>query len=550
MTNRVKIANLKGPKGETGPQGPASAEGLLTNEAIAQNLSVPGEARDVLEASFADRLKVSEPTGDPENRLSPSAVHTALPPSGHPHNAFPAVAKLPDGRYLAAWRAGSSHSSLDGVACCSWYTPGQGWSPTVQIDTDEAGGDVRDVGLVVDGSTVVLTFYHRNASESVRQSYFKTSTDNGESWTPRTIIPFGFNGYAFMAAAMTVLPDGSWLAGCYGMNTGDTKQRIGVVKSTDKGASWSARVNLTGVGDFSEINMISTGGSNVLALIRTTPDAKWMLACSSADGGATWTAPVNAFMGEGNPHMTRMRDGVIVVTYRSLEQSWNGGSAYLAARTFDGVRWSDELLFGRATWWMVYADTIETDVDGELLCVWAAESTASASTVYATVLTSGATVSALGPTISPVAASSKIAKQYLRLALTAATVVVPAATWTPLSWGSQIVDYWNGWAPNAPNAITVNEGGLYQVHFQVRVITTVTTEAYVAIWRTGGGAPDEAIIQAPFPNGQTYGEIGGPVELAPGFDYQARVYFASGNTLSGTVNVARTRLTIAKLKGM
>lgn len=531
------------------PRGLPGVLAIENDDAVATYVAAEdSQTRAALETAMADRIRVSTPGGDTENRMSPSSVHAALPQSGRSHNAFPGVTKLPDGRYLASWRAASGHSVIDGVAVCSWFTQGLGWSPVEQIDTDEATGDVRDVGLSVDGSKVILTFYHRSADETVRESYFKTSIDNGATWTPRTEIPFGWNDYTFISAPMTVLPDGSWLAGAYGRNVGEAKQRIGVVRSTDQGATWGVRVDLTGEGDYSEINMISLGGPGVLALIRQTPEARWMLSATSADNGVTWTTPVNAFLGEGNPHMTRLRDGRVIVVYRSLEWVASGLSAYAATRTFDGTVWTSELQFGRASWWMVYGDTVETEVDGELLCVWAAESDASNATIYATMLTSGASVTAQGQTTSPLTPSSKIAKQYIRLGITEATVPVAAATWTAIPWSSKIIDYWKGWAPATPTKIVVNEDGLYMVHLQVRTVNAVTGDAFIAIARTGGGAGEEIIVQANHPGG-TYADLTAPVQLAPGFEYEARVFFTSASTISGTPSVSRTRLTVAKLKG-
>jgi hypothetical protein len=534
------IANLKGPQGKTGPQGPASAEGLLTNEAIAQNLTVPGEARDALsESTVMRRPPVAFDSG-----LSATPLHIPLPTTAA-HNAFPSVVRLTDGTYLAAWRAGTTHVSTDGVINLARSEDGVGWAAPVAMSLSEVAGagDLRDPQLAMIGTTLYLTVY---AAGTLR-SYLKRSTDGGLTWSSAVLLDFGMTYMQFVAGPVVRTAAGVLLIAAYGNNYGDTDTAMRVVRSTDGGVTWGVPITFA-TGKYSEPNLMPTSGTLMFALIRVEGGGKFRIV-RSGDDGVTWTAPEDAFWGHGNPHMVRLRSGAIVATYKSIEGKSRKTYGYAAARVSrdNGATWSKEFKFGATEWDMTYAAAVETGRDDELLCVWSAEDSDSKARMLALFITDGGAVTATGTAPAPVSPRTGIASQFLMLTKST-NQVVPATAWTAVQWETEREDHWEGFRyDESPSVFRVNETGLYAVYF--RVSWTAPVRFMMAIDPPGGFSSLHMTYGVT--EGTRDGFVSGVVPLTADIGYEARVYLYTpgGGTLESGNNEYRPQLKVMKLKG-
>jgi hypothetical protein len=231
-------------------------------------------------------------------------------------------------------------TSMDGGT--GGAVPGQAW----QVNPASSGIPVNDRQWIASygPQTVYMTFDQAPVNTTI---WFTKSTDAGKTWAaPTMLIPL-----------MTLSRENNLAVDHYNGNLYTTYTPSGspnvlhLLKSTDGGATWTNTVAYNGPAGTSLENAfpilaVDRGGNIHVVFTRsngsTNRSNAHVFLISSADGGTTWTAPVQIDAGVSNnstvmPYIVAGSPGVVDVT-------WYGSSM----SSPDGTPSAD-----KSTWWNV-----------------------------------------------------------------------------------------------------------------------------------------------------------------------------------------------------
>ena len=281
------------------------------------------------------------------------------------YNTFPNLIKLQDGTILAGFRQAVDRRKELGHAthvdptskavCISSYDGGATWSssPTVIFD-DEHGEQDPCLNLLSDG-TVLCTFFKWSIAKAgegenvfgkekfkklgrtvfdlwdglVTGAYSTRSFDGGKTWDSPILIEVpGFIHGIGVRGNTIEMDDGSIILPMYGMKNYGETSRIFVMKSFDKGMTWTFLSDVAHKEDrnFYEPFVLRTRSGKLIALLRTqriqTPgvdfDSTYMNlhTCISEDNGNTWSQPEERTILGSNPfHALQLSSGNVLITY-------------------------------------------------------------------------------------------------------------------------------------------------------------------------------------------------------------------------------------------
>jgi hypothetical protein len=248
--------------------------------------------------------------------------------------------------------------------------------PDVAVDKETITADPRD-------ATRVYAVWDRLvglAGKSIASApiWFSRSSDAGASWEAARMIYDPGPGLFTLGNEIAVLADGTLLDffSVGATTTTPGPAAVAVIRSNDRGTSWSAPVQISavqnsGIGDAKTGLNVRTGGvvpsvaadAASGALYVAWGDAQFskgaregIAVSRSADGGLTWSAPrqvngagqVPAFM----PVLAVARDGTVGVTYYDFradvpsDRSQLLASVWLATSADQGATWSDSPVAG------------------------------------------------------------------------------------------------------------------------------------------------------------------------------------------------------------
>lgn len=208
------------------------------------------------------------------------------------YRAFGIMDQFPSGRFVMAYRRGTSHAGAGDYGTIEMRTSADGgrtWSGEKTI-ASEAGVDLRfssSGGVAPDGTLVV--FYGRydpDTSTALNQGYIY-STDEGATWSEFTPIPVGSETVFLPYGPMVQIADGKLMQGWYGWH-GSTYSTY-VLFSSDNGRTWGdqATVLSSDVLRPTEASYFHAGGGTLFGLIRLN-DGTTFRQVRSDDNGATW----------------------------------------------------------------------------------------------------------------------------------------------------------------------------------------------------------------------------------------------------------------------
>jgi len=191
------------------------------------------------------------------------------------------------------------------------------------------------------------------------------STDGGRSWSAR--IPTIVNS----PHGPIQLADGRLLYA--GKQLWTESRKIGVCESKDDGLTWQWLADIPiRTGDrnaYHELHAVEAANGTIIAHIRNhnVANKNWTLQTESSDGGKTWSEPHAVSYGLPS-HLLRLRDDRLLMTY-GYRLSPFGNRARLS--TDHGKSWSDELILSEdgTSGDLGYPSTVEL-ADGTLLTVW------------------------------------------------------------------------------------------------------------------------------------------------------------------------------------
>jgi photosystem II stability/assembly factor-like uncharacterized protein len=151
------------------------------------------------------------------------------------------------------------------------------------------------------------------------EDFVMRSTDNGATWTRKSLISFTNSlGYALAARDANIALAATWIGDIY--------------RTTDGGSTWNLVYNYgNGNGYFDGIKF--TGGDSVMAL--GDADASGLCVVKSTDAGATWTRFTNLPTAEANPNL---------ISSSSYHQPMDGMGTYVWMTTYIGSGTAPRLL--------------------------------------------------------------------------------------------------------------------------------------------------------------------------------------------------------------
>jgi len=201
-------------------------------------------------------------------------------------------------------------------------------------------------------------------------TWLARTTNGGASWeSARAIFDPGVNRQT-LNNQIVVLPDGTLIDFFTLFDPGPS---LAIIRSTDKGASWSAPIILaqvqalgvkdpetgTDVRDSATLGSIAVGPQGALAAV--WQDARFsagqrdgVALARSSDGGSTWTAPVRVSADAGvqafSPTVAFRADGTIGVTYFDFRNNTSDPTTLPTdlwlTRSSDGVTWHETHVAG------------------------------------------------------------------------------------------------------------------------------------------------------------------------------------------------------------
>lgn len=242
-----------------------------------------------------------------------------------------------------AFQAGSVNAMLASRS----FDHGRTWSNPIALIRDGAAAFNDKNAMTADphDANFVYAVWDRliDANDS-GPAYFARSVDGGASWQPARPIHDPGSRNQTIGNQVVVLPNGVLIDVFNQIDRpllGPQRARVGIVRSFDRGATWSAPIyvaDLLAVGTRDPITGATVRDGSIIPNIAVSPNgelyAVWQdarfgngafdgIALSrSIDSGATWSVPIraNAVVGVAafTPSIRVDRDGVVAVSYYDL----------------------------------------------------------------------------------------------------------------------------------------------------------------------------------------------------------------------------------------
>ena len=255
---------------------------------------------------------------------------------------------------------------------------GRSWSSPVTLIRDGADNFNDKESISADPTTAGYAYavWDRLSAAGHGPSYFSRTTNGGTAWeAARQIYDPGPTSQT-INNQIVVLTDGTLVMFFTQLDDaggGNATASFGIIRSTDKGLTWSERIVVTGVQavgardpengtfvrDGANLGAIAAGPHNDLVVV--WQDARFsggvhddVAFTRSADGGITWSAParinrepnITAF----EPSVAVRGDGTIGVTYFDFRSNTPDPATlptdYWITRSSDGITWRESRVAG------------------------------------------------------------------------------------------------------------------------------------------------------------------------------------------------------------
>ena len=288
----------------------------------------------------------------------------------------PWVSIAPDGTaYQVALGFNNQANGQNAILVSRSTDGGRTWGNAISVRSDGAQvlNDKESITADPTDARYVYVVWDRLTGNHA-PTWFARTTDGGATWEPaRAIHDPGTNSQT-INNQIVVLPDGTLIAAFTEIaNVGPLDLRLRLLRSIDKGATWSAPITIsdvqtlgtfdpetgTAIRDGSLLGSIAVGKNGMLVV--AWQDSRFaagghddIAIARSADGGLTWSAPLRI---NGNPDVPAFiptvairDDGVIGVTYYDFRGNTPDPStlwtSYWLATSSDGATWQERLIAG------------------------------------------------------------------------------------------------------------------------------------------------------------------------------------------------------------
>lgn len=253
---------------------------------------------------------------------------------------WPSIAMAPNGDLLAVFSGDrTAHISPDGkVQMVRSTDGGKTWgAPVVVHDTPI---DDRDAGIVCTAKGTMLVSWFTNAGGGEWQGHWVVrSTDNGQTWGEpiRTEVttPHG----------PTQLKDGRLLfMGQRPHESHGKPYDIGVQESRDDGLTWQTLGAFPAPAgepllSYDEVHIGECASGKLIAMFRDCSEPHFLRQSESLDGGKTWAAPHVTNVQGLPPHVIRLHNNWLLVTYA---KRWAPRGEFACISRDNGLTWDAE----------------------------------------------------------------------------------------------------------------------------------------------------------------------------------------------------------------
>ena len=190
------------------------------------------------------------------------------------------------------------------------------WLPTVNLSNNPGGSHAP--AIAVSGANVYVAWLQANADSTAQDIFLRRSTDNSATW--KAVIKITTTGKIGFTAPQ-IVSSGSNVYVFWEQSNGDIYLR----RSADNGATWKSIVNISGNPGRSVDEQVAVSGSNVyVTWFQISADnAKVdVFFRKSSDNGATWGAKVN-LSNSGKVMGTIFNSHQLTVSGSHIHVVWN-----------------------------------------------------------------------------------------------------------------------------------------------------------------------------------------------------------------------------------
>ncbi len=204
---------------------------------------------------------------------------------------------------------------------------GNTWSkPETLIDTEHDNRHPTILELT-EGS-LLATFFTYALPRFVR-SWYMRSTDGGKTWSTPTALPDESHG-GFGNGSAIQLSDGTILCTVGAKSTDEEHENLNVCRSKDQGKSFEVASTIQGTSGLSESPIAELPDGRIVLISRRDGPIYW-----SADGGESWSDPVEFGVEIYDPHFLLLPNGVLAC----FHGSYNGGGLRVILSPDGGRTW-------------------------------------------------------------------------------------------------------------------------------------------------------------------------------------------------------------------
>ncbi|MCE7066554.1 exo-alpha-sialidase [Dyadobacter sp. CY326] len=256
------------------------------------------------------------------------------------------LVRLDDGQFLIAWFGGTAEKNPDVGIWLSKGKPGN-WSAPKEVAKIREDAHWNPVlQKTADGK--VILYFKVGKEIPYWETWVKTSTDNGETWSEAYELVRGDKGgRGPVKDKLIELSNGDWLAGA----SNEVKRwEVFVDRSTDNGKTWKASpylkidtTEIKGKGAIQPTLWESKPGL-VHMLVRTTGGV--IGRSDSKDYGKTWAPIKKTTLPNPNSGIdaAKLSDGTIALAYNPDDEDWGSRSPLSLTLSYDnGQNWTDKL---------------------------------------------------------------------------------------------------------------------------------------------------------------------------------------------------------------